>query len=85
MIESRCGILCGKCGFKDTCKGCTQIEKPFWGESCPVKSCCEGKGHVHCGQCADFPCELSNRFAYDPEQGDNGLRLEQCRKWKQEE
>lgn len=43
MIESRCGLLCGKCGYKEqmNCRGCIQIEKPFWGESCPVKSCCE--------------------------------------------
>ena len=86
MMESRCGILCSGCSFSDSpgCKGCVQIEKPFWGESCPVKSCCEGKGHAHCGQCPEFPCQLLHQFAYDPQQGDNGLRIEQCRKWKAE-
>ena len=84
MIESRCGILCGKCEFKESmgCKGCVHIEKPFWGESCPVKSCCEGKGHAHCGQCGEFPCALAEQFAYDPQQGDSGVRLEQCREWR---
>ena len=86
MIESRCGILCGRCGYKEStgCRGCVSIDKPFWGESCPVKSCCEGKAHGHCGQCPDFPCRLLNQFAYDPRQGDNGLRIEQCRKWNGE-
>lgn len=84
MIESRCGILCSECEFRESmgCMGCTEIDKPFWGDSCPVKSCCEGKKHEHCGQCANFPCALAEQFAYDPQQGDNGARLEQCRKWK---
>jgi len=45
--------------------------EPFWGDSCPVKSCCEGKGLEHCGKCSDFPCELLSQFAYDKEQGDD--------------
>lgn len=86
MIESRCGILCSKCQFKEKmgCKGCTEIEKPFWGESCPVKSCCEGNSYANCGACSDFVCEQLHSFAYDPQQGDNGLRIEQCRKWREE-
>lgn len=84
MIESRCGTLCSQCTYRESmgCRGCTEIDKPFWGDSCPVKSCCEGKKHEHCGQCADFSCRQLTDFAYDPEQGDNGARLEQCRKWK---
>ena len=84
MIESRCGILCGSCGYKETtgCKGCTNIRKPFWGEDCPVKSCCEIKRLAHCGQCPDFPCDLLYQFAYDKKQGDGGKRIEQCRRWK---
>ena len=83
MIESRCGILCGECSYQAQagCKGCVNIEKPFWGENCPVKSCAETKGHEHCGQCSDFPCDLLNQFAYDEKQGDNGKRLEQCKCW----
>jgi hypothetical protein len=65
------------------CGGCVKIDKPFWaGEnSCPVKSYCENKNYEHCGVCAAFPCDLLNRFAYDKEQGDDGKRIEQCRKW----
>ena len=85
-IESRCGILCGACAFRQSmgCGGCTEIEKPFWGESCPVKSCCEGKSLEHCGQCREFPCGLLKQFAYDKKQGDNGRRIEQCAQWAAE-
>ena len=33
--ESRCGLLCSQCSFRESmgCKGCVQIDKPFWGES----------------------------------------------------
>ena len=82
MIESRCGILCSKCEYLEQCGGgCTKISKPFWGDSCPVKDCCEGRGHEHCGECNNFPCDLLNEFAYDKEQGDEGKRIEQCRLW----
>ena len=83
MIESRCGLLCGECAYREQtgCKGCVKMEKPFWGERCPVKSCCEAKGCGHCGLCNDFPCGLLNQFAYDEKQGDHGKRIEQCRAW----
>ena len=84
MVESRCGILCGQCEYREQmgCAVCVNIEKPFWGDSCPVKSCTEGKPHSHCGQCAEFPCQLLSQFAYDEKQGDGGRRIEQCRLWK---
>ena len=83
MIESRCGILCNSCDYKSqmNCKGCINIAKPFWGESCPVKSCCENRKNSNCGQCSDFPCEILRKFSYDKEQGDGGARIEQCRSW----
>lgn len=86
MIESRCGLQCSECGYREqmSCGGCSSIEKPFWGDACPVKSCCEDKSHGHCGQCKEFPCGLLNQFAYDKEQGDDGKRIEQCRKWCEE-
>ncbi len=85
MIESRCGLLCSECSYKEQvhCEGCVTIAKPFWGESCPVKSCCEEKGYAHCGQCTSFPCDVLNQFAYDEAQGDGGKRIEQCRFWLQ--
>ncbi len=84
--ESRCGILCGGCSYRGqmNCAGCVHIQKPFWGEACPVKSCCEERGYAHCGQCGDFPCELLKQFAYDEKQGDGGKRIEQCRCWKEQ-
>lgn len=87
MIESRCGILCGECEYRQQvgCSGCVSISKPFWGESCKVKSCCEEKHLNHCGECEDFPCSLLNEFAYDQEQGDDGKRIAQCRKWRDKE
>lgn len=87
MIESRCGILCSKCEFKEqmNCAGCITITKPFWGDTCPVKSCCEDKKHVFCGECEQFPCQLLHSFAYDDKQGDNGKRIMQCKCWKDEE
>jgi len=63
------------------CGGCVSIDKPFWGDSCPVKSCCEERNFKHCGQCNEFPCELLKQFAYDKEQGDDGLRIETCKGW----
>ncbi len=85
MIQSRCGILCDECSYKEQvgCGGCVNIDKPFWGESCPVQSCCVDKKQEHCGQCNQFPCGTLNGFAYDKEQGDNGKRIEQCKKWHQ--
>ena len=84
MIESRCGILCGQCQYREqmVCPGCVNIDKPFWADACPVKACTEGKTHAHCGQCQNFPCQLLNQFAYDEKQGDGGKRIEQCRLWK---
>jgi len=84
MIESRCGTMCSECGYKEkmNCQGCISIEKPFWGEKCDVKSCCEYKELDYCGQCEEFPCDLLNSFAYDEKEGDNGKRIENCKKWK---
>lgn len=89
MIESRCGILCSSCPYNakngglkgSACTGCTNMDKPVWADSCPVKSCCEGKGLAFCGLCADFPCALLVDFANDKQHGDEGRRIEQCKKW----
>ena len=83
MIQSRCGLRCQECEYRESmnCAGCLQIEKPFWGESCPIKACCEGRARMHCGECREFPCALLLDFSYDKEQGDGGKRLWQCRCW----
>ena len=86
MIESRCGLLCAQCAYREqmNCPGCVHMDKPFWGDACPVKFCCEGKGHDHCGQCGEFPCGLLHQFAYDEKQGDGGKRIDQCMCWSGE-
>lgn len=84
MIESRCGLICEGCEYRADmgCPGCVHMSKPFWGDSCEVKSCCEGKGNAHCGECAEFPCATLKKFAYDMgEESDGGKRIEQCKGW----
>ena len=83
-VESRCGIECSKCHFKQEekiCQGCLNITQPFWGEVCPIKKCREDKMVSCCGECSDFPCDLLKSFAYDKEQGDGGERIENCARW----
>lgn len=86
MIRSRCGILCDECAFRESmnCKGCENIDKPFWADSCPIKSCSETNGKEHCGMCNKFPCDMLHKFSYDKERGDNGKRIEQCKIWSEE-
>lgn len=83
MIESRCGTKCSECMYKEkvNCVGCVSMNKPFWGEKCLVKNCCENKNLEFCGQCKDFPCELLKEFSFDKEHGDNGIRIENCKIW----
>lgn len=83
MIESRCGIVCGECDYREkmNCRGCVSIDMPFWGERCPLKDCCEKRALENCGFCAEFPCELLNKYAFDKEHGDEGKRIKQCAAW----
>ena len=83
MVESRCGILCSKCIYQkeNKCVGCTNIDNPFWGV-CPVKSCCEDKKQENCGECSSFPCNQLHEFAYAENEGDGGVRLDQCKIWR---
>ena len=82
MIQSRCGIYCFECKYQESmgCKGCINIENPFWGK-CKVKECCEEKLLNHCGECSEFPCELLMSFSYDKNEGDNGVRITHCKMW----
>lgn len=86
MIESRCGLCCDTCEYKAGlgCKGCLNFSQPPWGQ-CPIKTCCEGKGYRHCGDCENFSCKQLIDFSNDKEHGDQGRRILQCQKWKQEE
>jgi len=85
-IQSRCGLLCDGCSFKESqgCIGCIGLAgKPFWGE-CPVAKCCQDKGFAHCGDCADIPCGLLREFSCgEGEHCDKpaGARIEVCKAW----
>jgi len=82
MIESRCGLLCSECSYREpnNCPGCVSTDTVFWGE-CVVKKCCESKALSNCGKCKEIPCAELNEFSYSKEHGDNGARIEQCKKW----
>ena len=83
MIDSRCGLHCTGCNWKEShgCGGCIETNgNPFHGE-CPVAVCCQDKGFVHCGECPNIPCKLLTEYSYHEEHGDSGARIEQCKKW----
>jgi len=87
MVDSRCGIHCTGCSWKEShgCGGCIETNgHPFHGE-CPVAMCCQAKGLVHCGQCDNIPCELLTSYSYHEVHGDDGARIEQCKAWAAEE
>jgi len=82
MIESKCGLKCSECSYREpcNCNGCAGNENPFWGE-CRLKKCCVNNDLDHCGNCKSFPCSVMNEFSYDDEHGDDGARIEQCKNW----
>ena len=86
MIETRCGMKCSECKYRDVmkCPGCLKMKKPYWGKRCPIKDCCEGQGLENCGFCPNFPCKELHEFAYDPLTGSEGDRIDQCRDWATE-
>ncbi len=87
VVQSRCGLLCNECDYREECNcgGCIETNgHPFHGE-CPVATCCQGKGYTHCGQCPDMPCEQLRTYSCDDkEHGDNppGARLGVLRYWQ---
>lgn len=86
MIETRCGMKCSECKYKEImkCPGCLNIKKPYWGKNCPIKNCCERQHKENCGLCSKFPCKELHEFAYDPLTGNEGTRIEQCQNWAAE-
>lgn len=89
MIDSRCGLHCTGCEWKEShsCGGCIQtMGHPFHGE-CPIAICCQDKELMHCGECDIIPCAKLYAYSYlDPEHGDKpqGARVEACRRWAAE-
>lgn len=86
MIDSRCGLHCTGCEWKEShgCGGCIETNgHPFHGE-CAIAICCQEKGFVHCGECNIIPCNKLHAYSYlDSEHGDNpqGARVSVCRHW----
>jgi len=89
IIDSRCGLHCTGCSWKEShgCGGCIETNgHPFHGE-CPVAQCCQNKGLTHCGECDIMPCEQLYAYSYlDPEHGDKPQRsrIDVCRRWAAE-
>ncbi len=80
---ARCGLDCGNCDWRERCNcpGCQAAMGHMFHGECEVALCSIGKGIDHCGQCADFPCETLNRFAFDKEHGDpEGSRIKVLRR-----
>lgn len=90
MVESRCGLKCSECSYREPfgCGGCVETNgNPFHGQ-CRVAKCCQDKGQHHCGQCKEVPCDVLYHFSFlDKEHGDNppGKRIEQVKLWASEE
>lgn len=84
MIDSRCGLNCTSCTWREShgCGGCIETNgHPFHGE-CPIAICCQQKGYTHCGECDIIPCDKLYGYSYlDPEHGDKpqGARVARCR------
>lgn len=64
MYIGACGCNCGECRmYPESCKGCYDIKgKAVWLdevglEVCDFYDCADNKGHKHCGQCGEIPCE----------------------------
>ena len=88
MIETRCGLSCVTCTYREStgCGGCIATNgHPFHGE-CRLAVCCQDRGHLHCGECPEFPCQLLKDFSSNAEHGDDppGARIEQCRIWAEQ-
>lgn len=78
MAFAYCGLNCEVCSYREkmNCPGCQQCGgEMFWGK-CEIAACCISKELENCGKCETFPCENLKKFAFDPEQGDNGKRIE---------
>lgn len=81
FFDSYCGLYCKDCQLRDTCgcKGCIASQGNSFHGRCDVAECAKGKSRRFCGECGEFPCQLLKSYAYDPEHGDSGQRIENCR------
>lgn len=74
-FDSYCGRVCRDCGEKTSCGGCFSDPR----EDCAVAACAKKRGCRFCGECGDFPCETLKQCAFDPDRGDQGQRIENCK------
>ncbi len=52
-METFCGIDCGKCHVRDSCRGCIATGgRPFSSAGkCPLAACCQERGQERCDEC----------------------------------
>jgi len=80
-VKGCCGTYCKECSFKEEydCKGCEEmLGKVFWGE-CDIYKCSNEKNLEHCGNCADFPCEMLSNMIKN---GHNPNRMKNLLTWR---
>lgn len=67
IMLAPCGMNCAVCykhvgvrKYAKPCAGCLKgdLGKPEHCRKCNIKTCAQEKGHVHCFECATFPCKL---------------------------
>lgn len=83
-FDTYCGLSCERCEYREkmNCGGCIATQgKPFHG-SCEVAECAKSRGKRFCGECENIPCDLLKKYSFDPKQGDNGKRIENCQQIK---
>jgi len=86
LVDSYCGLKCFKCESreKNNCGGCVATGgKPFYGK-CEIAECAISKHKRYCGECEIFPCEVLKKYSFDREHGDDGARIENCKRIKAE-
>ena len=82
ILDTYCGKKCYECEHKEKniCSGCISSKgKPFYGK-CEVAGCVIIKNKKFCGECEFFPCEILKKYSFDKIHGDNGERIEHCKK-----
>ena len=86
LFDSFCGQKCGECKFRflNDCKGCIASGgNPFFGK-CEIAECVISMQKRFCGECEIFPCEILKKASFNKENGDDGARIENCKKIKAE-
>lgn len=59
------------------CDGCRSERRSEQSRKCYIRKCCLEKGHDHCGECGEFPCQVLKEFA-DNAAPHTALTLSNC-------